>query len=192
MDAEKRSDILRNAGFAFVVDHPLDVETWVKGDWLLDAIKKLDGDDPDGANAEAYAEGQNAAALVGEQLVGERSKIWQDTSISWSVRIDRLEATGLDINAIIAIAMLGGGAGKGPVYKTNSEAKIAANALGFVKINDTTHGGQPVFKKGNLYITRDLDGHNGGAWKMATSIKNLGSKATRLGTYDTNLNRIGD
>ncbi|WP_221141615.1 hemagglutinin repeat-containing protein [Rhizobium sp. NZLR10] len=192
MDAEKRSDILRNAGFAFVVDHPLDVESWVKGDWLLDAIKKLDGDDPDGANAEAYAEGQNAAALVGEQLIGERSKIWQDTSISWSVRIDRLEATGLDINAIIAIAMLGGAAGKGPVYKTNSEAKIAANALGFVKINDTTHGGQPVFKKGNLYITRDLDGHNGGAWKMATSIKNLGSKATRLGTYDTNLNRIGD
>ncbi|MBY4612214.1 hemagglutinin repeat-containing protein [Rhizobium redzepovicii] len=192
MDAEKRSDILRNAGFAFVVDHPLDVETWVKGDWLLDAIKKLDGDDPDGANAEAYAEGQNAAALVGEQLIGERSKIWQDTSISWSVRIDRLEATGLDINAIIATAMLGGAAGKGPVYKTNSEAKIAATALGFVKINDTTHGGQPVFKKGNLYITRDLDGHNGGAWKMATSIKNLGSKATRLGTYDTNLNRIGD
>ncbi|TBY50167.1 hemagglutinin repeat-containing protein [Rhizobium leguminosarum] len=192
MDAEKRSDILRNAGFAFVVDHPLDVETWVKGDWLLDAIKKLDGDDPDGANAEAYAEGQNAAALVGEQLIGERSKIWQDTSISWSVRIDRLEATGLDINAIIATAMLGGAAGKGPVYKTNSEAKIAATALGFLKINDTTHGGQPVFKKGNLYITRDLDGHNGGAWKMATSIKNLGSKATRLGTYDTNLNRIGD
>ncbi|MGO8579452.1 toxin C-terminal domain-containing protein, partial [Rhizobium leguminosarum] len=31
-----------------------------------------------------------------------------------------------------------------------------------------------------------------GAWKMATSIKNLGSKATRLGTYDTNINRIGD
>ncbi|MGO7616658.1 toxin C-terminal domain-containing protein, partial [Rhizobium ruizarguesonis] len=41
----------------------------------------------------------------------------------------------------------------------------------------TQHRGQPVFKKGNLYITRDLDGHKGGAWKMATSIKNLGSKA---------------
>ncbi|WP_420917380.1 toxin C-terminal domain-containing protein [Rhizobium laguerreae] len=35
-------------------------------------------------------------------------------------------------------------------------------------------------------MTRDLDGHYGRAWKIATSIKNLGSKATRLGTYDTN------
>ncbi|WCK25823.1 MULTISPECIES: toxin C-terminal domain-containing protein [Agrobacterium] len=41
-------------------------------------------------------------------------------------------------------------------------------------------------------ITRDLDGHNGGAWKMATSVKDLGGKGTRLGTYDSNLNRIGD
>ncbi|MBB4170808.1 hemagglutinin repeat-containing protein [Rhizobium sp. BK538] len=110
IEAEKRSDILRNAGFAFVVDHPLDVESWVKNDWLRDAIRKLDGDDPNGANAKAYAQGQNAAALVGEQLLGERSKIWQDTSISWSVKIDRLEATGLDINTIIAMAMLGGAA----------------------------------------------------------------------------------
>ncbi|WP_259665730.1 hemagglutinin repeat-containing protein [Rhizobium binae] len=110
IDAEKRSDILRNAGFAFVVDHPLDMETWTKTDWLLDAIKKLDGGDPDGPNAEAYAQGQNAAALVGEQLTGKRWKIWQDTSISWSVKVDRLEATGLDINSVIAMAMLGGAA----------------------------------------------------------------------------------
>ncbi|MEW9539097.1 toxin C-terminal domain-containing protein [Agrobacterium radiobacter] len=41
-------------------------------------------------------------------------------------------------------------------------------------------------------MTRDLDGHNGGAWKMATSVKDLGGKGTRLGTYDSNLNRIGD
>ncbi|WP_221119613.1 hemagglutinin repeat-containing protein [Rhizobium lentis] len=110
IDAEKRSDILRNAGFAFVVDHPLDMETWTKTDWLLDAIKKLDGGDPDGPNAEAYAQGQNAAALVGEQLTGKRWEIWQDTSISWSVKVDRLEATGLDINSVIAMAMLGGAA----------------------------------------------------------------------------------
>ncbi len=37
-----------------------------------------------------------------------------------------------------------------------------------------------------------MDGHNGGAWKGATSIKNLGSKDTRSGTYDVFLTRIGD
>ncbi|MGO6814595.1 hemagglutinin repeat-containing protein [Rhizobium leguminosarum] len=107
IDTEKRSDILRNAGFAFVVDHPLDVESWVKGDWLLDAIRKLDGGDPDGANAKAYAQGQYAAALLADQLRGERWEIWQDTSISWSLKVDRLEATGLDMNTIIAMAMIG-------------------------------------------------------------------------------------
>ena len=64
--------------------------------------------------------------------------------------------------------------------------------LGFEKINETVHGGQAVFKNGKDYITRDLDGHNGGAWKMADSVKALGSKEARAGTFDVNLNRIGD
>lgn len=42
------------------------------------------------------------------------------------------------------------------------------------------------------YISVDKDGHRGGAWKGASSIKNLGSKKTRSGTYDANLKRIGD
>nr|WP_283094061.1 hemagglutinin repeat-containing protein [Pseudomonas sp. MWU12-2345] len=79
-----------------------------------------------------------------------------------------------------------------PVYKTTKEARQAAEALGFEKINETVHGGQAVFKNGKDYITRDLDGHNGGAWKMADSVKALGSKETRAGTFDVNLNRIGD
>ncbi|MCE0494161.1 toxin C-terminal domain-containing protein [Vibrio salinus] len=80
-----------------------------------------------------------------------------------------------------------------PVYKTAKEAKVAAEKLGFRKIKETTHGGQAVYQRGkNEFITRDLDGHNGGAWKMADSVKNLGKKETRDGTFDTNLNRIGD
>jgi len=79
-----------------------------------------------------------------------------------------------------------------PVYKTTKEAKAAAEALGFKKINETVHDGQAVFKSGNRYITRDIDGHNGGAWKMADSVKNLSSKETRAGTFDVKLNRIGD
>lgn len=79
-----------------------------------------------------------------------------------------------------------------PVFKTTKEAKAAAEALGFKKINETVHDGQAVFKRGKDFITRDLDGHNGGAWKMADSVKNLASKETRSGTFDVNLNRIGD
>jgi filamentous hemagglutinin len=42
-------------------------------------------------------------------------------------------------------------------------------------------------------MTRDLDGHDGGAWKMADSVKGLGSKETRIGTFDAQLKtRIGD
>ncbi|WP_460410536.1 toxin C-terminal domain-containing protein [Pseudomonas sp. MD6] len=33
---------------------------------------------------------------------------------------------------------------------------------------------------------------NGDAWEMANSVKALGRKETRSGTYDANLNRIGD
>ncbi|MBK3511386.1 MULTISPECIES: toxin C-terminal domain-containing protein [unclassified Pseudomonas] len=76
-----------------------------------------------------------------------------------------------------------------PVYKTS---KQAAEALGYKKINETVHGGQAVFKRGNRYITRDLDGHNGGAWKAAKSVKDLGSRETRSGTFDVNMERIGD
>ncbi|WP_278488451.1 toxin C-terminal domain-containing protein [Achromobacter insolitus] len=53
-------------------------------------------------------------------------------------------------------------------------------------------GGQAVYKKGDFYITRDLDGHNGGAWKGADSVKNLAAKSTRSGTFDKEMKRVGD
>ena len=70
-------------------------------------------------------------------------------------------------------------------------ADKVAEKLGYSKTNYKSHG-QPVYKKGNRYITPDVDAHNGGVWKMADSVKNLGSKSTRMGTYDANLKRIGD
>jgi filamentous hemagglutinin len=55
------------------------------------------------------------------------------------------------------------------------------------------HGGQAVYRRKNSYITRDLDGHNGGAWKAATSVEDLAKKETRTGTFDATLEtRIGD
>ncbi|MCB9229217.1 MAG: hypothetical protein H6618_06360 [Deltaproteobacteria bacterium] len=79
----------------------------------------------------------------------------------------------------------------GPVFKTTKEASTKAKELGFEKIKERVNG-QPVYRKGKEYITRDVDGHNGGAWKKANSVKDLGKKETRSGTYDADLNRIGD
>ncbi|MDO9865814.1 polymorphic toxin-type HINT domain-containing protein, partial [Glaesserella parasuis] len=88
---------------------------------------------------------------------------------------------------------------KGEVYYTTPEATEAAKKLGFEKTNQTIKG-EAIYKdnKGR-YITVDVGNgrnkggaHNGGVWKMADSIKNLGKKETRMGTYDANLNRIGD
>ena len=58
------------------------------------------------------------------------------------------------------------------------------------KIKGRSHG-QPIFQKGNKFITPDVDGHNGGVWKMADSVKKLGSKKTRTGTFDANLKKVG-
>ena len=67
-----------------------------------------------------------------------------------------------------------------------------AAELGFDRTNYRSHG-QPVYKKGNRYISPDVDGHNvSNGWKMADSVRNLGRKNTRMGTYDADLNRIGN
>jgi len=78
---------------------------------------------------------------------------------------------------------------------TSPQATRAAEALGYRRINATSHG-QPVFQRvsgsGPRYITLDVDGHIGGVWKGANSIADLGSRTTRSGTFDANLVRIGD
>ncbi|QPB85691.1 hypothetical protein CWC22_022040 [Pseudoalteromonas rubra] len=84
-------------------------------------------------------------------------------------------------------------------YKTTKEATAAAKKLGFEKTNEKVHREVVYFnKKKKLYISRDVgsgDGngaHNGGVWKMAKSVKELGSRKTRMGTYDADLKWIGD
>jgi Novel toxin 21 len=47
--------------------------------------------------------------------------------------------------------------------------------------------------KGLTYISPDVDSHNGGTWKAASSVENLAKKETRLGTYNEDLTvRVGD
>ncbi|WP_133118698.1 toxin C-terminal domain-containing protein [Conservatibacter flavescens] len=79
-----------------------------------------------------------------------------------------------------------------PVFQTDSQAAKVAKELGYTRTNYRTKSDAVIFKKGNSYITRDVDGHNGGAWKEASSPEKLNKKETRNGTFDINLNRIGD
>ena len=82
------------------------------------------------------------------------------------------------------------------VHNRCKEVEAVAKKLGYSKVKGQQSHGQAVFanKKASRelrFITPDLDSHNGGYWKAASSIKNLGSKTTRSGTYDMFLRRIG-
>ncbi len=73
-----------------------------------------------------------------------------------------------------------------------SDATNAAKKLGYKPTNYRSHG-QKVFynPKTKMYITPNVDGHNGGVWKMAKTVKDLAHRKTRQGTYDEFLNWIG-
>jgi len=83
------------------------------------------------------------------------------------------------------------GAAKRDQRISGNEASAAAAKLGYEerippqKAPFNSHG-QSVFRSGNKYITPDLDSHSGGVWKM------FDRSGVRLGTFDANLNRIGD
>lgn len=49
-----------------------------------------------------------------------------------------------------------------------------------------------VYTNGKYFISPDKDGHNGGVWKMGRKESDLSSREKRMGTYDENLNRVGD
>lgn len=46
--------------------------------------------------------------------------------------------------------------------------------------------GQEIYSNGEAYITADVDSHAGGTWKK------FDRKGRRLGTYDGQMNRIGN
>ncbi len=80
---------------------------------------------------------------------------------------------------------------------TNAEARAQAKKLGYTeyKSDDNSHG-ELVFErkkgKGPKYISPDNTLHNGGYWKGADKAAKLRNRTSRSGTYDKNLNRIGD
>ncbi|SAY51408.1 toxin C-terminal domain-containing protein [Neisseria weaveri] len=86
-----------------------------------------------------------------------------------------------------------------PYFPTTAAATRAAEKLGYKKTGQISNG-QAVYEatksakvKGLPYITPDVDSHKGGAWKAAKTVAALGSKQTRLGTYNEDLSvRVGD
>lgn len=73
---------------------------------------------------------------------------------------------------------------------TTSQATQMAYRVGYRATTKFVRG-QRVFTNGKNYIVQDIDSHSGGLWKMANSIRELGSKATRAGTYAYNLDYVG-
>jgi Novel toxin 21 len=84
-----------------------------------------------------------------------------------------------------------------PCKLTSSLANELAKKLGYSKTKFISSG-QSVYynskaKKAMQYITPDIDGHNGGVWKAASSPENLKPKTTRTGTFNEDLTiKIGD
>ena len=88
----------------------------------------------------------------------------------------------------------------GWVRMTTKQATNAAKKLGFEPTKFTAKTKEKIFynKKTKTYISQDIGSgnglgpHNGGVWKQATTAERLNSRDTRMGTYDANLNRVGD
>ena len=69
-----------------------------------------------------------------------------------------------------------------------------ADEMGYKKVKGQYSHGASIYTnskapKAMRYISPDIDMHNGGFWKAASSVKNLFSKNTRTGTFDMYLNR---
>lgn len=75
-------------------------------------------------------------------------------------------------------------------YRKDQQHEMA-NALGYIlrippqKAPFNSHG-QEIYSNGDAYITADVDSHIGGRWKQ------FDRNGRRLGTFDDEMNRIGD
>lgn len=81
--------------------------------------------------------------------------------------------------------------GARPFFANNAAARRAAEAMGFTVVRGQRPHGQLVFTDGKRFISRDVDGHSGGAWKVANSADDL-ARNKRVGTYNADLSvKIG-
>jgi Novel toxin 21/Domain of unknown function (DUF4157) len=75
-------------------------------------------------------------------------------------------------------------------FKGQLDYDLVATNLGFERTGARSHG-QPVYRRGNEFISPDVDRHNGGIWKKATGdAANLRNKALRDGTFSEDLTEL--
>lgn len=75
-------------------------------------------------------------------------------------------------------------------FKAQLDYDLMAKNLGFERTGARSHG-QPVYRRGNEYVSPDVDRHNGGIWKKATGdAANLRNKTTRDGTFNEDLTEM--
>ncbi|WP_053072150.1 SAR2788 family putative toxin [Rossellomorea marisflavi] len=130
----------------------------------------------------------------------------QETGEEYSVNTEEMNASIAPLVGVLvlfiakqglkaAIKKWGPSVVRGMIKNQEKVARAAAKDLGYKETNYMSKKASVYVRgkgKGPKYITRDIDGHNGGTWKGAPTVKALGSKKTRSGTYDTMLKRIGD
>ncbi|MGO7898029.1 hemagglutinin repeat-containing protein [Rhizobium ruizarguesonis] len=131
LDTDERLNVIKAAAFASYTDNPTNGESWVKNGWLLDAIAKLDGGSS-GPAYEAYLQATHDAAVVKEQLDQEQwaasNNILNDPSTTLSQKFQKLEDAGINVNAVIAMAILGGVANGGSMLGKNG-AQFASKTI---------------------------------------------------------------
>jgi RHS repeat-associated protein len=135
-----------------------------------------------------------------------RTNVWLWSGAIYSSPGSR-ELTPQELASVLDVTQMGNPALKGDPYHPDSvterqntqlkplrermqSVERAAERLGFnrrispQKAPFDSHG-QDVFTDGRRFISRDVDSHIGGAWKM------FDRAGRRIGTYDANLTRIG-
>jgi hypothetical protein len=116
-------------------------------------------------------------AFAASQPPDEDSDEQQDGEKSGPDLFDKLE--------IGAARLAGRMATREALVLTRSQIAQKARQLGYSLYRGAGRlHGQEIFKNGTKYISRDIDSHSGGFWKMFT--KN-GNRLTRVGTYNEDL-----
>nr|WP_246807202.1 hypothetical protein [Ensifer sp. ENS05] len=99
-------------------------------EWLIDAALKM----PPGADFQTYLEGYGDGARFLEALGPARSVIWKDSSLSFEQKLAEFQDTGLDLNTVIAMAILGGSATRPSLRR--SEPGVASHGGSLPRIAD--------------------------------------------------------
>ncbi|ALV30441.1 hemagglutinin repeat-containing protein [Pannonibacter phragmitetus] len=112
LSGEERAAIVASAGFGMGSGSVgLTADSILQYDWLLTAIEQLDGQ-ARGELFDAYMNGRADGTNFSEQMIAERWAVWHNPDLTLAEKWAGIEATGLDLNTVVAMAMLGGVVGR--------------------------------------------------------------------------------